>query len=404
MQQQLFAGIDWATKTHAVCVVDDQGQIRARFEVANTGKSFAGLIRRLGKLPVVAVAIERPDGPLVEAMLEVGLRVVVITPRQVKALRSRYGAAGAKSDPGDAYVLADALRTDGHRLAALTPDSDQTKVLRALSRTRKDLVKARVALCNQLTAQLERCFPGAVGLFARLDSKVAIAFLRRYPTSAAAAELDAATLGAFLRRIGYCGRRPVAELLARLSVAPAAGISPLEQAGRAVCVASLLDAIQVLAGREAELQAEIIERLELHTDRQIFVHLPKAGHGVRAARLLAEIGDVRARFPDEEALAALSGVAPVTRASGKTRSVGFRWACDKQLRDALIDFADDSRHASPWAAKVYADALARTRRHPHAVRILARAWVRVIWRIWQDHTSYDPAKHRGAVRLQATQA
>jgi transposase len=84
--------------------------------------------------------------------------------------------------------------------------------------------------------------------------------------------------------------------------------------------------------------------------------------------------------------------------------VGFRWACDKQLRDALIDFADDSRHASPWAARVSSDALARTRRHPHAVRILARAWVRVIWRLWQDSTAYDPAKHQGAVRLQATQA
>ena len=286
MNQQHFAGIDWATKTHAVCVVDQDGGIRARFEVTNTGKSFAGLVRRLVRLAVAGVAIERPDGPLVQAMLDAGLRVVVITPRQVKALPSRYSAAGAKSDPGDAYVLADALRTDGHRLAALTPDSDQTRVLQALSRTRKDLVKARVALCNQLSAQLERCFPGAVGLFARLDSKVAIAFLRRYPTSAAAG-LDAATLAACLRRIGYCGRRPVADLLGRLTGAPTAGISPLEQTGRAVCVTSLLDAIEVLAGREAELQAEIVERLELHADRQVFVHLPKAGHGVRAARLLA---------------------------------------------------------------------------------------------------------------------
>jgi transposase len=403
VNHQLFAGIDWATKTHAVCVVDRNGEVRARFEVANTGKTFTGLVKRLAKLAVAGVAIERPDGPLVEAMLDGGLRVVVVTPRQVKALRSRYSAAGAKSDPGDAYLLADTLRTDGHRLGALTPDSDPTKVLRALSRTRKDLIKARVALAGQLTAHLERCFPAAVGLFARLDSKVAIAFLRRYPTSAAAARLDAATLDAFLGRIGYCGRRPVTELLARLTLAPTAGISAIEAAGRAVCVASLLDAVQVLTNQERELQAEIVERLQTHADKQVFVHLPKAGHGVRAARLLAEIGDVRARFPDEEALAALGGVAPVTRASGKARSVGFRWACDKQLRDALIDFADDSRHASPWAAKVYADALARTRRHPHAVRVLARAWVRVIWRIWQDGVAYDPAKHGGAVRLQAAQ-
>jgi hypothetical protein len=113
---------------------------------------------------------------------------------------------------------------------------------------------------------------------------------------------------------------------------------------------------------------------------------------------------VGARFPTEEALAAQGGAAPVTITSGKRRVVKFRWACDKKLRNAIIDFADDSRHASPWAAKVYADALARTRRHPQAVRILARAWIRVIWRIWQDHTSYDPANHGGAVRLLATQA
>ena len=106
----------------------------------------------------------------------------MITPRQVKGLRTRYSGSGAKSDAGDAYLLADVLRTDGHRLAALERDSDATAVLRALSRTRKDLVEARVGLVNQLLAQLERVFPGAIGLFARLDSDVAIAFLRRYPT------------------------------------------------------------------------------------------------------------------------------------------------------------------------------------------------------------------------------
>jgi transposase len=383
VKQLLYAGIDWAAKTHAVGVVDDQGGIRARFEVANTGKGFGGLIRRLVKLQVAGVAIERPDGPLVEAMLDAGLRVVMITPRQVKALRSRYGAAGAKSDAGDALLLADVLRTDGHRLQPLVPDSDATIVLRALSRTRKDLQKARVALCNQLTAQLERCFPGAVGLFADLHSATAIAFLRRYPTSQAAAELTPARLAAFLRRIHYCGHTPTAVLLERIQTAPTATTSPAQAA-------------------ERELEAELIERLELHTDQQVFTSLPKAGHGVRAAALLSEIGDVRSRFPDEETLAALAGVAPVTRASGTRRSVGFRWACDKKLRNAVIDFADDSRHASPWAAKVYAQALKRTRRHPHAVRILARAWIRVIWRIWQDHATYDPTKHGGAVRLLAT--
>lgn len=399
--RKLFAGIDWASRAHAVCVVDDAGGIRARFEVANTGKTFAGLIKRLCKLGVAGVAIERPDGPLIEAMLTAQLAVFVIPPSQVKALRSRYSATGAKSDPGDAYVLADALRTDGHRLSPLTVDSPETKVLRALTRTRKDLVEARVALVNQLRAQLELCFPGAVGLFADLDSDVSIAFLRRYPTAVKAARLTQARLDAFLRRIAYCGRTPVAALLERIKQAPSAGFSEAESEGRAVCVLALLDAIEVCNRRAKELQTEIVERLEFHADAPIFTSLPKAGHGVRAASLLAEIGDVRARFPDEEALAALAGVAPVTKASGKARSVGFRWACDKKLRNALIDFADDSRNKSPWAAAVYQRAIERGKRHPHAVRILARAWVRVIWRMWQDGTSYDVAKHGGAVMLNA---
>lgn len=399
--RRLFAGIDWASKTHAICVVDDRGEVRARFEIPNTGKTFTGLIKRLTKLDIEGVAIERCDGPLVEGLLDAGLRVLVITPRQVKGLRSRYSGSGAKSDAGDAYLLADVLRTDGHRLTPLTQDSDATQVLRALSRTRKQLVESRVGLVNQLQAELERCFPGAIGLFSRLDSDVAIAFLRRYPTRHAATKLTKARFAAFLRRIAYCGRKPVDELFARLTHAPDAGLSPAEAEGRAVCVLALLRTIEITRKEERELEAEIIERLDAHVDAHIFTSLPKAGHGVRAAMLLAEIGDVRARFPDEESLAALAGVAPVTKASGKVRSVGFRWAADKKLRNALIDFADDSRNASPWAARIYNDAIARGKRHPHAVRILARAWVRVIWRCWQDHTAYNPQLHGGAMQLTA---
>jgi transposase len=398
---KLFAGLDWASKTHMVCVVDDVGKTKVRFEIPNSGKTFTGLVKRLSKLGVEAVAIERCDGPLVEALLDATLRVVVISPRQVKGLRSRYTGSGAKSDAGDAYLLADVLRTDGHRLQALTRDSEATAVLRALSRTRKDLIAARVALVNQLAAQLERVFPGAIGLFARLDSDVAIAFLRRYPTSYAATKLTQARFAAFLRRIAYCGRRPVEDLFARVHQAPAAGLGALEADGRAACVLALLRAIEAVHREERELEAEIIERLDAHADAHIFTSLPKAGHGVRAAALLAEIGDVRSRFPDEESLAALAGVAPVTRASGKMHTVGFRYACDKKLRNAIIDFADDSRHASPWAAKIYNDAINRGKRHPHAVRILARAWIRVIWRCWHDNTAYNPALHRSAVMLQA---
>jgi transposase len=129
----------------------------------------------------------------------------------------------------------------------------------------------------------------------------------------------------------------------------------------------------------------------------IVTSLPRAGR-VRAARLLAEIGDCRARFPTPESLTCLAGVAPSTRQSGKTRAVGFRWACDKQLRDAVTDFAGDTRHANPWAADLYQRARDRGHDHPHAVRILARAWLNIIWRCWQDGVAYDPTKHRALQR------
>ena len=392
-----WCGLDWASHTHAVCVVDDAGGIRARFELPNTGKSFAGLVKRLVKIQVEGVAIERPDGPLVEALLDAGLTVHMVPPSMLKAVRARYGAAGAKSDPGDAFVLADLLRTDHHRFAPLMPDSSATKGLRSLTRTRKELVQTRVALSNQLLAQLEVCFPGAIGLFSELHSGVAAAFLRRYPTAAKAASMTEARLGAFLRRIHYSGRTPVGELLGRIKQAPPAGLGPEEDEARAACVLALVEAIGVCETRARELEAEIIERLEIHPDAHVFTNLPRAGHGVRAASLLAEIGDVRQRFPDPESLMALAGAAPVTRASGKHRVVSFRWACDKKLRGAVVDFASDSRRDSAWAQAIYERAVAKGHTHPHAVRILARAWLRVIWRCWQDGVAYEVTKHRGAV-------
>ena len=146
------------------------------------------------------------------------------------------------------------------------------------------------------------------------------------------------------------------------------------------------------------LDADIADQLTRHADAHIFTSLPRSGT-VRAARLLSEIGDCRARFPTPESLACLAGVAPSTRQSGKVKHIGFRWAADKQLRDAVTDFAGDSRRANPWAADLYNRAIARGHDHPHAVRILARAWLYVIWHCWQDGVAYDPTNHRALQTL-----
>src|SRR6185312_12775877 len=160
----------------------------------------------------------------------------------------------------------------------------------------------------------------------------------------------------------------------------------------------LLAVLTTLATQIKALTDQISRQLADHADAPVFTSLPRSGQ-VRAARLLAEIGDCRAKFPTPESLACLAGMAPSTRQSGKLRAVGFRWACDKQLRDAVTDFADGSRHANPWAADVYQRARDRGCDHPHAVRILGRAWLFVIWHCWQNNTPYNPDQHHALRRV-----
>jgi len=396
-QDHRTAGVDWARDDHAVAVVDASGQVVERFTVAHTAAGLRDLVRRLAKLGTDEVAIERPDGPVVDALLEAGLTVVVISPNQLKHLRSRYGSAGNKDDRFDAFVLADTLRTDRARLRPLIPDSPATVALRAACRARKDLVGHRIALANQLRAHLQRAFPGAVGLFHDIDSPISLRFLARFDCQERADRLSPKRLAAWLASVGYCGRIAPATLHARLVAAPR-GATGDEGAAQAHLTRAFLAVLAPLVEQIDVLSRQTAEQLALHADAHIFTSLPRAGT-VRAARLLAEIGDCRARFPTPESLACLAGVAPSTRQSGKHRAVGFRWAADKQLRDAICDFAGGSRRAHPWAADLYRRAIARGHDHPHAVRILARAWLFVIWHCWQDGTAYDPGRHRALQAL-----
>ena len=176
----------------------------------------------MGRHGVGEVAIERPDGPVIDTLLAAGLIVVVISPNQVKNLRSRYGSAGNKDDRFDAYVLADTLRTDRARLRPLVPDTEAAIALRRACRARKDLVGHRVAAANQLRAHLRNVFPGAVGLFADIDSEISLAFLTRFDTQDRADWLSPSRLADWLKKVGYSGRTDPVVLHQRLLDAPPA--------------------------------------------------------------------------------------------------------------------------------------------------------------------------------------
>ena len=396
-----FVGLDWASQEHAVCVINEHAQIVWRTTIPHTAIGLAELRSRLARLAppaTLSVAMERPSGLLIDSLIDGGFTVVPVHPNALKASRARYAAAQGKSDAGDAFILADLLRTDGHRFRPLQPLSDETRALRALVRTRDDLVAQRVALANQLRALLESFWSGAAQIFADVDSPIALAFLARYPTPHSAQRLGEKRLAAFLAQQHYCGRRPGPELLARLHAAPTAPCGEAESEAKGELIRALVAVLDPLVRQLRHLSSTIEQAIAVHADGPILMSLPRAGR-INAAQMLAELGDDRRRFISYEHLAAEAGVAPVTPASGKHRAVTFRWACNKRLRLALTTFADNSRHASAWAAQAYQRARARGCDHPHATRILARAWLRVLWRCWQDHLPYDPALHRSAQPL-----
>jgi len=394
------AGIDWASEEHALCVVDEAGlPVRERL-VRHDEKGIARLCRELVELGVLRVAIERPDGILVDRLLETGITVIAVHPNQAKATRDRYAVAHGKSDRFDAFVLAELARTDSHRLRAIRPDSDETKALRALVRTREDLIKARVELANQLRAQLEAFWPGAL-VFWHVDTPISLAFLRRYPSPADAKGLGPKRLEAWLARHSYSGRRRPEALLETMRQAPAGRAGALEAEARRVAVLGLVGALEPIVAEIGALTKQIGGALRSHPDAAIFAPLFRDQKTVVCpAALIAELGDARERYPTEAALAADAGMSPVAVESGKRRTATFRRACDKRLRFAVATLADSTRHWHPWAKEVYRRARARGQDHPHAIRTLGRAWIRVLWRCWQDGVPYDPALHGNLRRLQ----
>jgi len=218
-------GWDWASQAHDVTVLDDAGAVVDRWAFPHTEAGWVMALARLrrhgepGGLPVI---IEKTSGLIVDRLLAAGHPVVPVHPNAFYAARPRWGASGAKSDPGDSSKLADYLRTDGHRLRRLQPADPGLRELQALVRLREDQVRARTAATNQLWAMLGNYWPGPRDLFYSLASAIALAFLTAYPTPASAARLGEARMAAFLRRNSYRGGKSPALLLARLRAAPQA--------------------------------------------------------------------------------------------------------------------------------------------------------------------------------------
>jgi transposase len=362
-----YAGIDWASEAHDVLVADQDGEALFAGTFAHDENGLRGLCRALVRLDVGLVAIERPDGLLVERLLDTGLRVLALHPNKVAAARDRFRVSRGKSDRFDAFVLCELARTDHHCFRVLEPDGDRTKAIRALTRAREDLVATPTGVMNQLRSELERFWPGPLRLFSHMDAEILLAFLERYPSPADAHGLGVARMQAFLVRERYSGGQHPTALMAKLRSAPCGRFGELELAARRRLVLSYVAMIRTLNAQIKDLEREIRTQVRAHPDGQIFLSLFKSPASViTAAELLAEIGDCRERYPDRDALATDAGQAAVAVESGKWKTAGFRRVQQAPAGRVLPTGGQQPPLAPPR------DPHARTRVVPSRVAMLAQ--------------------------------
>lgn len=409
---RLFVGVDWATAEHQVCALDPSGKLLGEKSFNHTGEGLAELVTWLeeiagGSLEGVSASIETTHGAVVETLIERGVRVFSINPKQLDRFRDRFSPSGAKDDRRDARVLADSLRTDmkAFRLIALPPE--KIVLLREWSRMYEEIVEDVVRHTNRLQEQLTRYYPQFLRLGA-LDQLWVLEIWKRMPTPAAAACTRIASIEKILRkhRVRRFSADKVREILAAKSfhLAPGTVEAASAHAGYAVeqlellvpkrshCRRALSALLKTPAPKtEATAAGDEIEQHEA----AIIQSIPGVGTIV-AATLLAEAHDALQRR-DYHSLRTLSGVAPVTRQSGRTTLVGIRRACNQHLRNACYHWARVAMQHDRYIKEKYAHHRARGKEHGTTLRILADYLLKVLCAMLRDRTFYDP--HRNDAHL-----
>ena len=388
----MFIGLDWGNSHHQLCILDAAGRMVHQGKFAHDIAGARGLTERLHRHgPVQGIAIERSEGLLVETLQQQGHRLFCVSPKMSARARERYRLAPSKSDAFDAFVLADSLRHEHRHWRPLAAPSSLLAELRALTRDRERLIWNQRDVENQLRTIVLTFHPGVLHLFSSLDRDITLAFLRDYPTPAHAGRVGVARMAAFCARHGYSGRtRP--ELLVERLRANLLSASAGTTAGKAFTAALFVEQLELLNTQVRAITKRIRERLAEHPDAAIFLSFPGMGE-VTAAIMLAEMGEDRARFPTAGVLLAETGTAPVTRSSGRSRTVKFRYAANKRMRHAIDWWAFVAVRENDWAHEAYWQARARGQLHNRAVRGVGARWTRILWRCWTDHTIYDSALH-----------
>jgi transposase len=403
-EYDFFVGVDWGSETHVVCVLDRERRRIVERSVSHTGMALNDLANELMTLAPsepgrIAVAIEGPRGAVVDTLLERGIHVFSLNPKQLDRFRDRHTVAGAKDDRRDAFVLADSLRTDRPAFRRVQPDQPGVVELRELSRVEDDLGQELRRLNNRLREQLHRFFPQALTLCPAADDPWFWALLGRVSTPAHARRLSAKTVAAVLKV--YRVRRLTVATIREALQTPALHVVPGTVEAASAHIARLLPRLRLLQEQRTNVATRIEALLEelsteevpgKHRDATIFRSLPGVGRVV-AATVLAEAARPLAER-DYQTLRAHGGIAPVTRQSGKTLSVSMRYGCNPRLRNAFYHWARTSVQNDPCCRSHYDRLRSRGHRHARALRGVADRSLGVLIAMLTSGTLYDPERRQ----------
>jgi transposase len=385
-------GIDWAEAHHDVAIVDDEGTTVARGRITTDAAGFAALLELFaehGADPAdTPVALETDKNLLVIALSGAGFVVYPINPRAVARYRERHHQAGGKSDPGDAVVLANILRTDRHLHRQLPTISEHAAAIKALARQHQEAIWALNQTVSRLRSVLLEFYPQALHAFPNLTHHAATAVLAAAPSPAAAATLTRRRITAILHR---CGRRNDPGLVERVLQdlrAPALRQPARVEAALGITVQGLLAIIESMRAAVRQLQLELAHEFDTHPLAQTLRSAPGLGP-VLAARVLAEVGDDPTRFTTANGLRAFAGTAPITRASGRSHYVKARKVRNKRLADACHWWAFAALTKSPGARAHYDRRRAAGDHHNAALRNLANKLLGRLWWCLANHQPWD---------------
>jgi transposase len=391
-------GVDWADRAHSVCILEAEGSQLHAFEIPHTQEGFEKLhsaIQKHASSPdQVSIAIETKDSLLVDFLSEAGYTLYFLNPRQTDRFRDRHRMSHSKTDEFDAYVLADAVRTDQHLFNALSPLDEQSLRLRVLCRARRNLVHRKVAIQNELTSALKRYFPAALELFNSLDSNGAVSFLLQYPTYEQARTVSPSRTAAILIKNGF--RKDLAIRRAEIVKQKLSEPQPTPSANVAavfpLAVKSLLRQLKDVLREMQDIEVQIKEAHQDHPNKDLIDSLPGVAE-ILGPIIAGEMGAEILRYTNLTTLRAYAGTSPVTASSGKYCAIHFRRACNHHLRNALHLAAQTAISQAAWARELYDRLRSAGKSHGRALRAVADQLVQMLYVMLIRRTPYDEAYH-----------